>query len=280
MTRTVYPTLKEIRKAHAWKRVYEKYLPLSRFVFRPLGFLLTWLVIRVGLTSEVVSWLSGFVGLIAYLCLVSGREHLPLIGIGLLHFFNLFDCVDGSIARTMKTENSFGRFLDISMGWVDMGFWGLIGIMAYRHPEFLYCFNPWGCDLILWLAVGGSTCYFSNLFKYIECSFDSCVRNDWNSMQARNSASLMDRSETGKIKEAAHSKTDRFSVIMTLVRRLNHNIRVRETTYFFLLLAYLCKIIDLLLIVYLFYYFMHTIILIIIYNIRGRQLLKFYKQER
>ncbi len=276
MTGTEYPTLKEIRKAHAWKRVYEKYLPLSRFVFRPLGFLLTWLAIRIGLTSEMVSWLSGFVGLIAYLCLVSSRQHMPLIGIGLLHFFNLLDCVDGGIARTMKTENPFGRFLDISMGWVDMGFWGLIGIMAFQHPGLLYCFNPWGCGPVFWLAIGGATCYFSNLFKYIECSFDSCVRNEWDSMKAR----TKDRPESREIKETAHSNTDYFSVIMTLIRRLNHNIRVRETTYFFLLLAYLCEIIDLLLIVYLFYYFMHTIILIIIYNIRGRQLLKFYKQGR
>jgi hypothetical protein len=36
------PTLNQIRKAHGWKRDYEKYLPISRFVFRPVGFLLTW----------------------------------------------------------------------------------------------------------------------------------------------------------------------------------------------------------------------------------------------
>ena len=30
------PTLKEIRNAHGWKREYEKYLPVSRFIVYPL----------------------------------------------------------------------------------------------------------------------------------------------------------------------------------------------------------------------------------------------------
>ena len=109
MAKSTYPTLQEIRFTHAWKREYERYLPLSRYVFRPLGFLLTWLAIRIGLTSEAVSWLSGFVGLIAYLCLMSSQQQSLPIGISLLLFFNLLDCVDGSIARTMKTENPYGR---------------------------------------------------------------------------------------------------------------------------------------------------------------------------
>lgn len=75
MATNIYPTLREIRETHAWKREYERYLPLSRYVFRPLGFLLTWLAIRIGLTSEVVLWLSGFVGLIWMPIFDSGQEN-------------------------------------------------------------------------------------------------------------------------------------------------------------------------------------------------------------
>lgn len=278
MTRSAYPTLKEIRNAHTWKREYEKYLPLSRFVFRPIGFLLTWLAIRIGLTTEEVSWLSGLAGLIAYICLMSGQEGLLLIGIGFLYIFNLLDCVDGCIARTMKTENPYGKFLDISMGWIDMGFWAVIGTMVYRHPKFLCYSDPFSYGTIFWLAVGGLTCYFSNLFKYIEGTFDKCMRNDWNNIKTKKNRDLMDKPENGKIKEVSHSKAN-LSPVMAIIRKLNHNLRVRETTYFFLLLAYLCRVIDFLLIAYLFYYFMHTVILVIIYSIRGRQLLRFYKQE-
>lgn len=278
MTSSVYPTLKEICDAHAWKREYEKYLPLSRFVFRPIGFLLTWLAIRVGLTSEAVTWLSGFVALMGCLCLISNQEYLLPIGISLLLFFNLLDCVDGSIARTMKTENPYGRFLDSLMEWVDMGFWALIGVLVYRHPGLLYFSDPMGYGPIFWLAFGGLTCYFSNLFKYIERCFDVCVRDEWDSINTRNDTGLRDKSENGKAKGVSHNKTYFFTV-MFIISKINHNIRVRETTYFFLLLAYLCKIVDLLLIAYLLYYFMHTIILIIIYSIRGRQLRKAHLQE-
>ncbi len=177
MAKLTYPTLREIRETHAWKREYERYLPLSRFVFRPVGFLLTWIAIRIGLTSEAVSWLSGFIGLIAYLCLISSQEYLLLVGIGLLCFFNLLDCVDGSIARTMKTENPYGRFLDSIMYWIDMGFWALIGIVAYRYPGLLYCFDPLGYGPIFWLAVAGLTSYFFILIGFVESTFDQFVRH-------------------------------------------------------------------------------------------------------
>ena len=278
MTKSKHPTLREILDAQASRREYIRYLPLARYVLYPIGFLITWLAIRIGLTTETVAWLSGFVGLIGFLCLMSSQEYLLPIGIGLLIFFNILDCVDGSIARTMKTENPYGRFLDSIMGWIDMGFWALIGVMIYRHSKLLYFSNPMGYGPIFWLAIGGLTCYFSNLFKYIERCFDVCVRDEWDNIKTKNDKGAMGKSKKGEIKEISHGKTI-FCTAKSIIRRLNHNLRVRETTYFFLTLAYLYKVIDLLLIAYLFYYFMHTVILVIIYSTRGRQLLKFYKQE-
>lgn len=62
MATNIYPTLRDIHSTHAWKREYERYLPLSRYVFRPLLFLSPWLAIRLGLTSETVSWPCCFDG--------------------------------------------------------------------------------------------------------------------------------------------------------------------------------------------------------------------------
>ena len=72
-------TLRDIRGAHGLKREYEQYLPLSRYVFRPLGFLLTWAAVRMGWTSEGVSWLSGLVGLAGYV-LIGVRSEEPVVG--------------------------------------------------------------------------------------------------------------------------------------------------------------------------------------------------------
>ncbi len=265
MASSTYPTLREIRETHAWKREYERYLPLSRYVFRPIGFLLTWLAIRIGLTSEAASWLSGFVGLIGCLCLLNSQKHYLSIGIGLLIFFNFLDCVDGSIARTMKTENPYGRFLDSLMAWIDMGFWALIGIMAYRHPELLFWHSPFDKGVIAWLAIGGLTCYFSILIGYIEGIFDELMREDWNKLSGKpGSGNLINN-----VKENRNLST---SFILSIFRSINQNLRVRETHYFLLVFAYLGNAIDLLLGFFLFYYFLHTIFLIIVYSSRGKQI--------
>lgn len=271
MTKSVYPTLKEIRDAHAWKREYERYLLLSRYVFRPLGFLVTWVSIRIGLTSEAVSWLSGFVGLIGFLCLLSAQKQLLLIGIALLLFFNLLDCVDGSIARTMKTQNPYGRFLDSLMGWIDIGFWAVIGVVAYRHPQLLHWPEPLSKGAIIWLAIGGLTSFFFIFVGFIERTFDELLREDWDK--------LVQRQNEGISKERTGENRSNFLFsIRDIIRRINHNLRVRETHYFLLILAYWGKVIDLLLVVFLFYYVLHTILLIIIYSARGRQLRdKLYK---
>jgi hypothetical protein len=85
-----FPTLEDIRGAHSWKRDYERYLPLSRYFFRPIGFVLTWAAIRIKLTSETVSWLSGLLGLLAYLCLIGSQRELLPLGIAMLLTFNFF----------------------------------------------------------------------------------------------------------------------------------------------------------------------------------------------
>ena len=267
MATKLYPTLKEIYNAFSPRREYVHYLPIARYILYPVSFLLTWLAIRIGLTTETTAWLSGFVGLMGYLCLLSNQEYLLPIGIGLFVFFNILDCVDGSIARTMKTQNPYGRFLDSLMGWIDMGFWALIGVVAYRHPELLCWPNPLDKEVIVWLAIGGLTCYFSILIRYIEGIFDKSLRDDWDKLSGEQEINI---SKKGVIENRKVS----YSFILNIVRKINHNLRVRETTYFLLILAYLCNTIDLLLITYLFYYFMHTIILVIIYSIRGRQLLR------
>ncbi|MBC8555866.1 MAG: CDP-alcohol phosphatidyltransferase family protein, partial [Candidatus Brocadiales bacterium] len=218
----------------------------------------------VGLTSEAVSWLSGFVGLIGCLCLLSSQQQLLPIGIGLLIFFNILDCVDGSIARTMKTENLYGRFLDSLMGWIDMGFWALIGVMVYRHPQLLCWPNPLGKGVIAWLAIGGSTCYFFILVGYIEGIFDKSLRADWDKLSGEQKTDISKKRVIGSRKVS-------LSFILSIVRMINHNLRVRETHYFLLVFAYWGNVIDLLLGFFLFYYFLHTIFLIIVYSFRGKQ---------
>lgn len=265
------PTLKEISEAHSWKRDYERYLPLSRYLFRPPGFLLTWVTIRMGLSSEAVSWFSGLVGLVGCLALISSREELLLAGILLLFFFNLLDCVDGSMARVMNTQNPYGRFLDALMAFVDMGFWAIIGIMAYNHPKFLSFPNSFDYGPVFWLAVGGLACYFSIMVGYVERIFDELVRDDWDNMRSDKDKGSESIEKTENRTNAPYENISP-SGIRGIIQTINTNLRVRETHYFLLILAYFTRTVDLLLALFLFYYAAQTVSLIIIYTIRSKKL--------
>jgi phosphatidylglycerophosphate synthase len=267
------PTLQEIRDAHGWKRDYEKYLPLSRFIFRPLGFLLTWLAIRTGWTTESVACLSGIVGIAGCLCLMSGWQSLLPFGIGLLLAFNLLDCVDGSIARTMKTENPYGKFLDsVCGGLIDLAFWGVLGVAAFRNPELLTWQNPLGYGAAFWLAVGSATCFLSIHVVFLENIFDRSLRKDWNKLQMSKEAprGVIEPEENSTL--SSKNGIDR----RYMLRMINNNLRVRETHYLLLIVAYLTRAVDLLLGAYLIYYIFQNTISLIVYSKRGRQIRRFY----
>jgi phosphatidylglycerophosphate synthase len=265
------PTLKEIREAHSWKREYEEYLPISRFLFRPLGFLLTWLSIRIGLTSEAVSLISGAVGLAGCYCLIIGDAELLSTGIGLLLLFNLLDCVDGSIARTMKTENPYGRFLDsICGGIIDLIFWGIIGVAAFRHPNLTFWQDPFGYGPLFWLFLGLTTGYLNIFHSYMERTFDELLRKYWEqSHGAGNGISV-----TSPREDSEDAATDTRT--KKIIRLINNNLRVRETHYILILITYLVNATDILILLYFFYYLSQCVVLLILYSHRGRVVKKQY----
>jgi hypothetical protein len=244
------PTLGDIRHAHGVKREYERYLPLSRYVFRPLGFAVTWLALRLGVTSEAVSWLSAAVGLLGLAGLMSAREGVAAAGLGLLLLFNLLDCVDGSIARAMGTGNPYGRFLDsICGGVVDLGFWAAVGVMAFRHPDLLAGLaGP--SDPAFWLAVGGVTCFLAVLLHEVERAYEQFVHAAW------------EAPDGGEPTAGAA----REPWLKTLAR----NLRVRETQYALLALAMVAGAVDVLLAGYLLYYLAHVLTALRVYAARGR----------
>lgn len=260
------PTLREIRAAHGWKREYEQYLPLSRYFFRPFGFLLTWVAIRAGWTSEGVSWLSGLVGLAGCTLLVSGSQQLLLVGIGLLFLFNLLDCVDGSIARTLKTQNPYGRFLDsICGGVIDLAFWGIVGIMAFQHPHLLHWPDLFGYGSMFWLAIGGTVCFLYLLLGLLESRFDELLRPFWKGGSGVERAGVQ---QAGS--EIENQKPWPLRLIVAT------NLRVRETHYVLLLAAWWAGAVDLLLLLYLAYYFLHDVFIMTVYVKRGRGIRETY----
>ena len=265
---TSLPTLQEIREAHSWKRSYERFLPVSRFIFRPVSFPVTWLALRIGLTSEAVSWLSGVVGIAGCIFLISRNETLLAAGIGLLFLFNLLDCVDGSIARTMKTENPYGRFLDsICGGIIDLIFWAVVGVMAFLNPEYLLIQKIVPVPEFTWLIIGSLTCFLFTWLGYLEQTFDSLLRPAWETLGVSENTSSPHLNVQQDTPDAAYR-------IANVVRVINHNLRVRETHYMILLIAFIGRSIDLFLVIFFVYYLLSNILLMVIYSLRGAKVKK------
>lgn len=255
------PTLNQIRDAHTWKRHYERYLPVSRFFFRPVGFLATWLAIRSGLTSEAVSWLSAVAGLFSCAVLVSGDSGLIPIGVSFLLIFNLLDCVDGSIARVMKTENPYGRYLDSICGeMVDVIFWTIIGILAYQHRDLLRWPYVSIYGVSLWLIIGIASNFLFIQVNYIERTFDEALRKYWEEINQNSPVNFGDLSTP----EKSINSRQPLRVI------INNNMRVRENHYLLLIIALLMKSLDVFLAFYFLYYLSMYIFLLITYSRRGQ----------
>lgn len=257
MRRGAAPTLSDIRVAHGWKRGYERYLILSRFLFRPAGFGLTWIAARLGLTSEAVSWLSGAVGLIGCAALVSGGPLLQAAGLALLFVFNLLDCVDGSLARTLKTGNPYGRFLDaVCGGVIDLGFWAVVGVLGFRHPDLLRYPDGFGQGPLFWLGVGGAACFLAVAVGYLERTYVELLGEAWERLHPARGA-VGAASDGGEAAPALAA------------RQLSRNLRVRETHYVLLLIAWWVGAVDVLLAAYLIFYALHAVLVLVLYARRG-----------
>jgi hypothetical protein len=247
-----YPTLNQIYQSHSWKREYERFMPLSRYVYRPVGFLVTWLAVRLGITTEIASYFSAILGAAGLLLLTSKSTDVVIGGIILLHLFNLFDCVDGSIARVMKTENPYGKFLDSIIGdAVNFCFFLVVGVMIFQNSG-LSVYRLVDPDITpnTWLLIGGSITLSYVLLQHIEDIYDAQLRKSWDNLAGVN---LHDNTAKDENEEAQRT-IDQPKDLSHLFRLIDRNLRARETQYFILIFAYWLCFIDIFLAFFLTYY--------------------------
>ena len=262
MTGTGYPSLGEIVAQHAPKGEYERYLFASRFIFRPPSFPAIWLLVRLGLTGEGASWLSGLSAFLGFVCLLWPGGGLIWPGVALLVLFNFFDCLDGGIARALRARNPYGRFLDSMMSWADMLFWPVIGVVVWRDSGLRLAGNAAGADPLAWLAVGFLCSFFSSYYVYLEGVFDEVLRPHWEKLSAAPAAQLPSSPLAGK------SGPEFWARVAV------SNLRVRETHYLLLIPVFLYGAADLMLSFFLLFYAAFTFALVLTYCRRGREVLK------
>lgn len=92
-----------------WKRKKDSFL--LRYFYRPISFYGASVANRLGLTSNQVSFLSLIVAVLACALFLFDNLIIKMIGSVLVVVWMIMDCVDGNLARTVKSY-PYGDFID------------------------------------------------------------------------------------------------------------------------------------------------------------------------
>jgi phosphatidylglycerophosphate synthase len=104
-------TIEEIRKIGQPKEILATHSPYSIHVLRKISPYFTKFFITHGITANQVSILGILIGMLSAVMLSSGNA-LMLLGCLFYQFWNLFDSVDGEIARVTDTKTRSGKYLE------------------------------------------------------------------------------------------------------------------------------------------------------------------------
>jgi phosphatidylglycerophosphate synthase len=122
---------------------------LSR-LYRPISLRLSWVLLKSGVTPNPITYLQILVGLLGCYVIYAMHDSISLlIGILLLHFAYVLDCVDGEIARATQAESIQGIFLDKFAHAITMP---AIFLAVGTHVAAVHAgFSQW-VIIISWLA--------------------------------------------------------------------------------------------------------------------------------
>jgi len=116
-----------------WDRIY----PWLAYVLRPLSFPVAWALMPFGVTANHVTFVTLLLGLGTCAAFAAGR---PVTGAVLLILLNLFDCVDGDLARAQPPAKlPVGKFYDQLVGnvWLSVYFFMGAGFLTGDGETFL-----------------------------------------------------------------------------------------------------------------------------------------------
>lgn len=121
---------------------------LDRKFYRPIGFQLALLLRNTGITPNMITVASIFVGIGAGLCFYHPTLGINILGVALLMCANIMDCVDGQLARLTGIKSKVGRIIDGFAG--DLWFATIYICIALRLMD-----SGWGFWVWLFAATSG-----------------------------------------------------------------------------------------------------------------------------
>ncbi len=135
------PSVAQIRQSVPPEKSLDAYW--CRYILRPISFPVTWVLIRLGLSANQVTYLSVFVVFTATTLMCTGERVLIIVGALLFNVWAILDCTDGNVARVRRENTKYGDFVDALGGYIAFAFVLLaMGITAElsksNAPDFLH----------------------------------------------------------------------------------------------------------------------------------------------
>ena len=95
---------------------------IAGFVYRPIANFISLFLVNWGVSANAISICSVVIVLAACFLLLISSNRTLIIAFVLLNLFPVMDCIDGTIARTLKKNNPFGDFFDAVGGYTMYSF--------------------------------------------------------------------------------------------------------------------------------------------------------------
>lgn len=137
-------------------------------VVRPFANLLTWLVLKIKMTANFATLLSTIIGFVGALTLIIGNSNNSLlIGIIIMNFWIVFDCIDGNIARTTKKSSLLGTYFDGISGYCYVSLlYTSLGVAIFKHYNLVAGSMNLDWIYILLGALTSMMCILPRLFEH------------------------------------------------------------------------------------------------------------------
>ncbi|HEX9774569.1 MAG TPA: CDP-alcohol phosphatidyltransferase family protein [Actinomycetota bacterium] len=105
----------------------------GRLYGRRVSIYVTWLLVRTGLSANVITFAMAVVGVCGALLFALQGPTAPIEGMALIQLYLLLDCSDGEVARWRQTTGATGIFIDrLGHYLVEGSFFAALGIYAAR----------------------------------------------------------------------------------------------------------------------------------------------------
>lgn len=91
---------------------------MTRYLYRPLSIPASWLFLRIGMTPNAVTVMSGFLCVVAFCLSLFPAVLCQRVAIYLYLAFAVLDCADGNMARAIGKKTVYGGWVDAAGGYL------------------------------------------------------------------------------------------------------------------------------------------------------------------